>query len=1062
MSRKGLLFIYSALIFFIGILGVWAEDNNKIKNFALSVNSNKDIVIRIECEECDENTKFNIYRSLNSIDWVKIDVVDENTYIDLDTKPNFKYYYKVSEITDELLETEDEFPEIKSTSYAFSLPVIKVTSKSYNQLLISWNSVKGAEKYEVYRATSKSGSYTKIATTTTLNYTDGGRAFNKTYYYKVRALNTVNGAIKYSGYSAIVANKTFPATPVLNLVSKTYNTIGLSWAKVAGATGYEIQKYDTVSKAWKSLKIQTGVSYTDTKLTTGKTYDYRVRAYKTVGSKKIYGAYSTIGKVIPIPATPSVTTFSVRSNQIDLNWSKIDGATGYRIQKYFNDTMVSEEFIAAIKYVDNLVSFNNEYKYVVTAYRTVNNVKIYSNPKTIIKKATPTGGIITRYSTATNKITLEYGMYSNEEIDGFVINRYTTATDKETILDISYVDALAINFKLEDINLTPNKTYKYQVYTYKNIEGGPDKAYSDVKEYSFKTLPMAPTITVQNNSYTSLKINYNAVDGATGYEIYRATSEKGTYTKIATTTSLSYVDNSKIFNKKYYYKVRAYTVVNGTKLYSSYSTIKNLTVLAPAPTVKTSYTYNTATLSWAKVSGATGYEIQRYDTTSKTWKSLKVQTEVSYTNSSLATGKTYDYRVRSYRTVSGKKIYGPYTGVLKVTPIPLATSSFTSKSLKSTEIRLEWSKVSGATGYILVKKHNGNTQWTKTITDLSAVIYLDDEVLLNEIYTYEVTAYRTVGGIDIYGSTKSITKRATPLSPSIDAIATGKKIFLEFEYSSSEKVDGFVIKRSTTPSGELTTILDILSGNQSTYEYTDYDVITNTTYYYHVYSYKLLGEERVYSEVTTSSIKNIPHAPAFVYGQKTYNSLFFEFVRYSDDDVAGYEIYRSTAKTGTYTKIGTTTSDTFLATNLTFGTTYYFKVRAYTIVNNVKIYGEYQLLTYKVKIETANTFPETVYANDHFYDSSTIKFKSVNFKQLSVSGDYVTYEVKVSVDLNMMNQYSDGYFVIEFYGMNMNTYNPYYISKKTYNFRENKGGKFSKTYTFTIKVKKDVTIFYLY
>ena len=47
----------------------------------------------------------------------------------------------------------------------------------------------------------------------------------------------------------------------------------------------------------------------------------------------------------------------------------------------------------------------------------------------------------------------------------------------------------------------------------------------------------------------------------------------GTYTKLTTVTSTTYTNKNLTSNKTYYYKVRAYRTVNGTKVYCSYSAI---------------------------------------------------------------------------------------------------------------------------------------------------------------------------------------------------------------------------------------------------------------------------------------------------------------------------------------------------------------------------------------------------------------------------------------------------------------------------------------------------------
>ena len=68
-------------------------------------------------------------------------------------------------------------------------------------------------------------------------------------------------------------------------------------------------------------------------------------------------------------------------------------------------------------------------------------------------------------------------------------------------------------------------------------------------------------------------------------------------------------------------------------------------------------------LTWDKISGASGYEIQRYNPSTGKYvkiKTIKKGSTVSYTNSGLASGLTYKYKMRSYKTVKGKKIYSYY------------------------------------------------------------------------------------------------------------------------------------------------------------------------------------------------------------------------------------------------------------------------------------------------------------------------------------------------------------------------------------------------------------------
>lgn len=73
------------------------------------------------------------------------------------------------------------------------------------------------------------------------------------------------------------------------------------------------------------------------------------------------------------------------------------------------------------------------------------------------------------------------------------------------------------------------------------------------------------------------QVNWKAVSGAKGYQIYRATSKNGKYTKVKTVSSKtrSYTNYLLTANKTYYYKVRAYKTVKGKTIYGSYSTVKS-------------------------------------------------------------------------------------------------------------------------------------------------------------------------------------------------------------------------------------------------------------------------------------------------------------------------------------------------------------------------------------------------------------------------------------------------------------------------------------------------------
>ena len=174
------------------------------------------------------------------------------------------------------------------------------------------------------------------------------------------------------------------------------------------------------------------------------------------------------------------------------------------------------------------------------------------------------------------------------------------------------------------------------------------------------------------------------------------------------------------------------------------------------PTVKvSSNSYNSNKLSWNKVTGSSGYEVLRATSKTGTYKSVKTITSgstVSYTDKSLATGTTYYYKVRAYRTVDKKKVYSSYSSIASAKPV-LKTPSvkLTSGSKKAT---IKWEKISGASGYEVYRatSKSGKYSKIKTITKNSTVSYVNSSLTKNKTYYYKVRAYRTVNGKKIYSS----------------------------------------------------------------------------------------------------------------------------------------------------------------------------------------------------------------------------------------------------------------------------------------------------------------------
>ena len=172
----------------------------------------------------------------------------------------------------------------------------------------------------------------------------------------------------------------------------------------------------------------------------------------------------------------------------------------------------------------------------------------------------------------------------------------------------------------------------------------------------------APVLKKTSANAASTKLSWSARKGASAYEVYRATSANGAYKRIATTTALSYADKTTLPKTAYYYKVRAKVGSN----YTNYSNVVSSKVTLAKPRIQTKAGKKKITVTWKKVTGATGYKVYRATKKSgkyKLVKTIKKQSTVKFINKKLKKNKKYYYKVKAFKTVSGKTAYSAYSNI---------------------------------------------------------------------------------------------------------------------------------------------------------------------------------------------------------------------------------------------------------------------------------------------------------------------------------------------------------------------------------------------------------------
>ena len=182
-------------------------------------------------------------------------------------------------------------------------------------------------------------------------------------------------------------------------------------------------------------------------------------------------------------------------------------------------------------------------------------------------------------------------------------------------------------------------------YYYKVKAVGIDGATSDFSvSKSILCKPAAPTVSI-NRSNGKPKLSWKAVSGATKYWIYRSTDGKN-FKYFDSTTKTSYTNSGAASGTKYYYRVKAVTVVNGKNVVSANSSTKSLFTSLAKPSVSITTANGKPKLTWKAVTGADKYYVYR-STDGKNFSYWDSTTKTSYINSGAKKNTKYYYKVKA-------------------------------------------------------------------------------------------------------------------------------------------------------------------------------------------------------------------------------------------------------------------------------------------------------------------------------------------------------------------------------------------------------------------------------
>ncbi|MGN1316570.1 MAG: fibronectin type III domain-containing protein [Acutalibacteraceae bacterium] len=317
--------------------------------------------VKITWDKANGAKYYRLYRKESGGEWVYITKVSSSatSYTDKGAKNGVKTYYAVRSENGNSLSTYSS----KSFTY-FASPEVKVSNKT-SAITVSWSKISGATSYYVYRKASGDTSWKRLGIVTKNIYTDKDVKDGKTYIYTVKAYNGKT----FSGYNTSGWSIKRLSAPKLKSIVNSTNGITVKWDKSTGASEYIVYRKTGSASTWEKIYTTKSLSYTDKKVSAGKTYIYTVVAVS--GSSR--STYIADGLKMKRLEIPSLKNAKSSKSGVTINWGEVTGASGYYIYRK-DSASGSWKQIAKVSgktttsYLDKTAQKGKTYYYTVRAY----------------------------------------------------------------------------------------------------------------------------------------------------------------------------------------------------------------------------------------------------------------------------------------------------------------------------------------------------------------------------------------------------------------------------------------------------------------------------------------------------------------------------------------------------------------------------------------------------------------------------------------------------------------------------------------------------------------------
>jgi hypothetical protein len=666
----------------------------------------------------------------------------------------------------------------------------------------------------------------------------------------------------------------------------TPSRIDLTWQDNSNEeTGFKIERKTGFGSYSQIATVGAGMTaYTNSGLSAGTTYYYRVRAYNAAGNSN-YSNEASAATLPPPPLAPVLKLPSggstVPSRTPRLEWNASSGAVSYGIQvatsSSFTTLLVNETGITDPYYdvAPETLNWNTTYYWRVNArnsYGSTSGWSSYRYFRTAVGPPPEAPSNLVATTVSSGRIDLTWQDNSGDET-GFRIERKTGTGSYSQIATV-----VAGVTSYSSTGLSASTTYYYRVRAYK---GTLNSDYCG--EASATTLPPPPTApTLKSPASGAIvpsrtpRLEWNASAGATGYGLQVATSSSFTTLLIDETgiTDLYYdiAAAALQWNKTYYWRVNARNSFDSTSGWSGYRYFR--TAVGPPPNapgslIATPVSSSRIDITWRdNSSDETGFKIERRTGFGSYLQIATVGAGITgYSNSGLSASTIYYYRVRAYKATLNSD-YCEEASAMTLPPppsAPILKSPASRSTVPTLTPRLEWNASNGAVSYgVQVATSSSFTTLLVSETGIADLYYDIEPGTLNwnTAYYWRVNARNSLDSTSGWSSYRYFrTAVGPPPSAPTDLVGTSissSRIGVTWQDNSDSEA-GFRIERRTG-AGSYSQIATVGAGITS---YTSNGLAASTTYYYRVRAYSATGNSDYSNETSATTLPPPPSAPTF-------------------------------------------------------------------------------------------------------------------------------------------------------------------------------------------------------